>query len=130
MIDVRVADADEQIGVLREVVDHHQLVDKEEPIGPPSSSSSLGSDDLMELDLSSDHPVWTTAELTAVPDSPSIQSKRKQWMDEFIEEGLRNRTACEKSEEVDDGVSNEELSEDESDEESCETESVEEDRSD
>lgn len=81
-------DAEEQIGVLREVLDQHQmsehtLTDGEEPVAPPSSSSSLGSDDFMEHHASSDHHGWTKAELTAVPDSPSIQSKRKHYMDDL-----------------------------------------------
>lgn len=107
-------DAEEQIGVLREVLDQHQmsehtLTDGEEPVAPPSSSSSLGSDDFMEHHASSDHRGWTKAELTAVPDSPSIQSKRKHYMDDLPMEDF--------------GEMSEEICKDESDEESCGDES-------
>lgn len=125
MIEVQVADADEQIGVLREVLDMHKGVDymctdNEESAAPPSSSSSLGSDDLMDLvPTSDDHQAWTTAELTAVTDSPSIQSIRQKYIDELPAIASDNNSGAESDE---GGSSEEELSEELSEEESGEEE--------
>ena len=77
MIEVQVADEDEQIGVLQEVLDKHEVMDHittndDESEVPPSSSLSLNSDDIpMNLPTSDDH-VWTTAKFTTHTNSPSI----------------------------------------------------------
>lgn len=92
VIETRVAEAEEQIGVIREVVDQHRVfgpggstTDIDEPSFPTSSSSSFGSDDHTEPPSSDDQASWNKGELTAVPDLPSIKSQRQKFMDDLTE---------------------------------------------
>lgn len=61
MIEVQVADADEQVGVLQEVIAKHKVVghiatDDDKSAVPPSSSLPLDSDDIpMDLPTSDYH---------------------------------------------------------------------------
>lgn len=90
VIETRVAEADEQIGVMQEVLDQHQFSESsnssDDELELPASSSSLGSDDCIEAPTSDDHAAWNTCDLTAVTDSPSIRSQRQKLMDGLTED--------------------------------------------
>lgn len=82
MIETRVAEADEQIGVLCEVMDQHQIPDiltsvDDEPSLPPSSSS-LGSDGHTELLASDDYAALSTVESGPAADDSHSTSPEHQ----------------------------------------------------
>ena len=110
MIEVQAEDAEEQIGVLHNVLDKYQnpehgFSDSNKPA--PSSSSSLDSDNIMDFHTLPYHHAWMKVKhLATVTDSPSIQLKWQKYMDDHFVEDLG-----EMSENVNDELGSDESSE-------------------
>ena len=69
LIEAQVAEADEQIGVIREVLDQHQISEgslfRNDKPDISTSSSSVESDDYAEPLTSDDSMLWNTGDLMA-----------------------------------------------------------------
>lgn len=91
MIETRVAEADEQIGVLREVMDQHQisenLISVDDEASLPPSSSSLESDNYNELPTSDDYAVSNAAESGAASNTRSTGSQHQTVTANPMEDG-------------------------------------------